>query len=672
MNVNVSVEELRKHKIFVATPMYGGSCFGTYLRSSIDLANLCRQYGISAQFYYLFNESLITRARNYLVDEFLRSDCNKLMFIDADIEYDPNHVLMLAYLDRDIIGAPYPKKCLSGKTKILTRDGKKTISSIVRTKYRGDVRSWDVNKNRWVWAPLTHHMRSDDTKSWIDVRTSDARRWTTLTCTTDHEVAVVDDLWNPTIRFVPANQTLGKFLVRDTTYGTSVKGMSKFNPLYNDVQLEILVGSLLGDGHINPTGRFMGSHCLAQEPYARYKQSLLGGSVIPLPTIRKHPGVRVSYPITDQTKALRTLAYPDGTKRVDELLSRLTTIGLAFWYMDDGSLCHPPKGGGRPYAVLCTNGFTYPEHELIVTTLKERWGLDATINKQGRGWKIRINADQTHELCRIIAPYVCESMEYKLLPEYWGGEKITLDSTPRPFGTQLVTAIVPAKSQSCYDITVEGTHNFVANGVVVHNCIAWENVLKAAKAGLADDDPRKLEQFVGDYVFNVAPGTTQFSIDEPLEVMETGTGFMMIDRKVFEGFRAAYPEYEFRPDHNRTEQFNGSRMIHAYFDTVIDPESRRYLSEDYMFCQWSRKIGYKVWLCPWMELKHTGTYIFGGSLRAIAQLTQIEAQRAVETPGPTIEQLPLNTLGIPEVVPQGIPSVGAGIVGEGSDGVAPQ
>jgi hypothetical protein len=37
----------------------------------------------------LFNESLITRARNYLVDEFIRSGYTHLLFIDSDILYDP-------------------------------------------------------------------------------------------------------------------------------------------------------------------------------------------------------------------------------------------------------------------------------------------------------------------------------------------------------------------------------------------------------------------------------------------------------------------------------------------------------------------------------------------------------------------------------------------------------
>jgi len=55
-----------------------------------------------------------------------------------------------------------------------------------------------------------------------------------------------------------------------------------------------------------------------------------------------------------------------------------------------------------------------------------------------------------------------------------------------------------------------------------------------------------------------------------------------------------------------------------YFQALVDPESKRYLSEDYMFCQWLRKAGVGVWMCPWMELNHVGSYVFGGSLRALA------------------------------------------------------
>ena len=151
-------------------------------------------------------------------------------------------------------------------------------------------------------------------------------------------------------------------------------------------------------------------------------------------------------------------------------------------------------------------------------------------------------------------------------------------------------------------------------------CIAWERIQHAVKVGFADDNPSKLETLVGDFVFNPAQGQGEIPINQPVEVLESGTGFMMIQKAALEKYRDSYPELLYRPDHNRSEAFDGSRMIHAFFDTVICPNTKRYLSEDYMFCQWSRNIGLKVWLCPWMQTIHIGTYNFGGSLPAIAQL----------------------------------------------------
>ena len=93
MEVKLPVEELRKRKLFIATPMYGGMCAGMFARSTNDLSALAVKYGIELRYYYLFNESLITRARNYCVDEFMRSDATHLLFIDSDIGFNANDVI---------------------------------------------------------------------------------------------------------------------------------------------------------------------------------------------------------------------------------------------------------------------------------------------------------------------------------------------------------------------------------------------------------------------------------------------------------------------------------------------------------------------------------------------------------------------------------------------------
>lgn len=150
--------------------------------------------------------------------------------------------------------------------------------------------------------------------------------------------------------------------------------------------------------------------------------------------------------------------------------------------------------------------------------------------------------------------------------------------------------------------------------------ISWEKIKLAVDKGYADKDPNTLDNFVGDYVFNPADGVTSFRIDEPIEVKEGGTGFMLVARSAFDKFAKKYPQQSYKPDHVRTKAFDGSREIMAYFDTVIDPSTKRYLSEDYMFCQWARDAGVKVFMLPWVNLKHAGTYIFGGSLQALATI----------------------------------------------------
>jgi hypothetical protein len=268
MEIQVKVEDLKKHKVFVATPMYGGMAHGLYIKSSLDLQTTMSKYGIETKFSFLFNESLITRARNYLVDEFLRSDFTHLLFIDSDIHYNPQDVIAMLALDKDVIGGPYPKKSIN-----------------------------------------------------------------------------------------------------------------------------------------------------------------------------------------------------------------------------------------------------------------------------------------------------------------------------------------------------------------------WGNVAQAAR-NHPNMEPKELETLVGEYVFNVVKGTKQFQVTDPLEVLEIGTGFMMVKREVFDTMKDAYPMIHYKPDHVGQANFDGTRYIHAFFDTVIDSKdsitgggSDRYLSEDYMFRQMWRKIGGQIWLCPWMKTQHIGTYAFTGNMPAVAQYT---------------------------------------------------
>ena len=161
----------------------------------------------------------------------------------------------------------------------------------------------------------------------------------------------------------------------------------------------------------------------------------------------------------------------------------------------------------------------------------------------------------------------------------------------------------------------------IIGGPYPKKCISWEKIKHAVDKGVADEDPGVLEKFVGDYVFNPKGNQTSIPLSEPVEVLEIGTGFMMVSKKAMTKFYDTYKDqYSYKPDHVRTEHFDGSREILMYFQAEIDPKSKRYLSEDYWFCQKAQEAGLKTWFCPWMKMQHVGTYIFGGSLADLASI----------------------------------------------------
>ena len=63
-------------------------------------------------------------------------------------------------------------------------------------------------------------------------------------------------------------------------------------------------------------------------------------------------------------------------------------------------------------------------------------------------------------------------------------------------------------------------------------------------------------------MFNAVVGTGQFNVGEPLEVMEIGTGFMLVKREVFAKMEEAYPMIRYKPDHVGQANFDGARYIH--------------------------------------------------------------------------------------------------------------
>lgn len=108
--VKVKPVEQKRPSLMIATPMYGGMCTGLYTMGLLTTMSKMRELGVKVRWSHMTNESLITRARNELTRAFLETDCDYLMFIDADIGFDAEAVAQLMAVDDDIVCGIYPKK----------------------------------------------------------------------------------------------------------------------------------------------------------------------------------------------------------------------------------------------------------------------------------------------------------------------------------------------------------------------------------------------------------------------------------------------------------------------------------------------------------------------------------------------------------------------------------
>lgn len=148
-------------------------------------------------------------------------------------------------------------------------------------------------------------------------------------------------------------------------------------------------------------------------------------------------------------------------------------------------------------------------------------------------------------------------------------------------------------------------------GIYPKKEINWHSVKKAFDRGISEE---QVKNFSGSFVVNLVDNANEVTvpINQPVEIWNGGTGFMLIKREVFEKLSEHVPSYI-----NDVHDLAGTLKqdeIKEYFATSIEPETNRLLSEDYHFCKIWRKIGGKVWAAPWVKLGHIGTYAFQGQL----------------------------------------------------------
>lgn len=146
--------------------------------------------------------------------------------------------------------------------------------------------------------------------------------------------------------------------------------------------------------------------------------------------------------------------------------------------------------------------------------------------------------------------------------------------------------------------------------------IHWQRVADAVGRGVPANE---LKDHTGTFVVNLVNNERQeVKLNELMEIQNGGTGFMMIKREVFEALADKVPEYN-NDMYLAVDTERKPKIIKEYFATSIDPDANnRLLSEDYHFCKLARQHGFKIHAAPWVQLSHTGTYIFSGALQKVS------------------------------------------------------
>jgi hypothetical protein len=159
-------------------------------------------------------------------------------------------------------------------------------------------------------------------------------------------------------------------------------------------------------------------------------------------------------------------------------------------------------------------------------------------------------------------------------------------------------------------------------GAYPKKAINWGSIIEASRKNV-EETPETIEGHSSNYVVNFdfvkddeGNPIPQIQItDNLIKLKDAGTGFMCIKKEVIAQMFEKHTELKYANDINVDEKFE--KHMYALFDCIIDPESRRYLSEDYTFCRRWQNMGGEVYLDPRTALNHVGHYTFRGNIRKL-------------------------------------------------------
>jgi recombination protein RecA len=259
--------------------------------------------------------------------------------------------------------------------------------------------------------------------------------------------------------------------------------------LLSDQQMQVILGSLMGDGNLSPNRRGRSGtrlrlgHGAKQAEYLDWKVSMLG-NIGHSRTVNAKGAVFADFtPLPELAELHDAVYFGDGKKHLTwDYLKALTPLALAVWYADDGSFTLRSKGlqertqGGSGRIEICVEAMSAGSRERIVQYLRDTRGIDVRLRNAGSAQKavLVFSTAGTDKFQKLVAPYIHPSMNYKLLPRYRQRfsiqpEFVEADLRLQPARVLDIHIKPRTRSMNRFDIEVEGGHNYFVDGVMVHN-----------------------------------------------------------------------------------------------------------------------------------------------------------------------------------------------------------
>jgi recombination protein RecA len=260
--------------------------------------------------------------------------------------------------------------------------------------------------------------------------------------------------------------------------------------LLSDLQVQIVLGALMGDGALSKpvrrddeSARFRMGHGAKQAGYLDWKVSLLEN----IPHTKTANGKGAVFadftPLSELAELRESVYFGDGKKHLTwEYLKKLTPLALAIWYMDDGCFTVRSKGlqertmGGTGRIEICVEAMSPGSQNRLVQYLRDSYGLDVKLTVRGARQVsvLKFTTAASEKFQQIVAPYIHPVMDYKLLPRFRGQFSVEPEFKeptiyPVPARVLDIQRKPDFQKMNRFDIEVEGSHNYLADGIIVHN-----------------------------------------------------------------------------------------------------------------------------------------------------------------------------------------------------------